>query len=142
MMRNRLAVLAVTLAFVLVPSALTAEERIALIIGNANYASSPLKNPRNDAELMAGTLKAVGFKVTTLIDADQKAMKRAMIAFGRKLRVGNSVGLFYYAGHGVQVEGENFLIPIGADIADATEVGVEGVSVNDFLRTMERAASR
>ena len=143
MMRNRLAVLAVALAFVLAPSALTAEERIALIIGNANYASSPLKNPRNDAELMAGTLKAVGFKVTTLIDADQKAMKRAMIAFGRKLRVvGNSVGLFYYAGHGVQVEGENFLIPIGADIADETEVGVEGVSVNDFLRTMERAASR
>lgn len=141
-MRSGFAVLAISLTILLGPSGLSAEERIALIIGNGNYATSPLKNPKSDAELMAGTLKSVGFKVTTLIDADQKAMKRAMITFGRRLRVGNSVGLFYYAGHGVQVEGENFLVPIGANIQDESEVGVEGVSVNDFLRTMERSASR
>ena len=65
-----------------------------------------------------------------------------MVDFGRRLRGSDSVGLFYYAGHGVQVEGENFLIPIGAMVHDELEVAIEGVSVNDFLRTMKRASSR
>ena len=65
-----------------------------------------------------------------------------MIEFGRRLRGSDSVGLFYYAGHGVQVEGENFLIPVGAVIGDELEVSIEAVSVNEFLRTMKRASSR
>lgn len=123
-------------------SEVLAEERIALVIGNSAYANAPLANPKNDANLMADTLERVGFKVTRLIDVDQKTMKRAMVGFGRKLRRSDSVGLFYYAGHGVQIEGENFLIPIGAVIGDELEVGIEAVSVNDFLRTMKRARSR
>lgn len=119
-----------------------AESRLALVIGNSAYATSALTNPKNDAELMARTLKLVGFDVVKLIDADQAAMKRAVLDFGRRLRASDAVGLFYYAGHGVQVDGENFLIPIGADIKDAEEVALAGVSLTELLKTMERASSR
>jgi TPR repeat protein len=122
--------------------AAVAEPRIALVIGNSSYASVPLANPKNDAETMARALKAVGFEVTKLIDADQKALRKAILDFGRRLRTSDSVGLFYYAGHGVQVDGENYLIPIGSDIADEREVAVEGVNVAELLRTMERSPSR
>ena len=91
---------------------------------------------------MSETLKAVGFEVTTLLNADRITMRRAMLAFGRRLRGSSDVGLFYYAGHGVQVSGENFLIPIGSAIQDEFEVAIEGVSVNEFLQTMQRSSSR
>lgn len=135
------ALLVLSLFLALTPGA-HAENRIALVIGNTSYKHAPLANPKNDATLMADTLELVGFKVTRLLDADQATMKRAMIDFGRKLRGSDSVGLFYYAGHGVQVEGENFLIPVGAVIGDELEVSIEAVSVNEFLRTMKRASSR
>jgi len=119
------------------------ETRLAIVIGNSNYThTTPLPNPARDAELMATALASVGFDVTKLIDADQATMKRALVEFGRKLRSSDSVGLFYYAGHGVQVKGENYLIPIDANIADETEVPIAGVNVNEFLATMERAQSR
>ena len=140
---NRIATAwAAALVVVLFAHDVHAEERVALVIGNSSYKVSPLKNPKNDAALMTKSLKDVGFDVITLIDASQRKMKRAMVDFGRRLRESGSVGLFYYAGHGVQVDGENFLIPIGADIEDEAEVAVEAVSVNDFLRTMERSSSR
>ena len=138
--------ISVTLLILALSSVITlrahAENRLALVIGNASYKHAPLANPKNDATLMADTLERLGFKVTRLIDADQTTIKRAMIDFGRQLRGSDSVGLFYYAGHGVQVEGENFLIPIGAVIDDELEVSIEAVSVNEFLRTMKRASSR
>ncbi len=119
------------------------ERRIALVIGNSNYKhTARLRNPRNDAELMARTLRRTGFAVTKLLDADQAQMKRAMLAFGRALRGADAVGLFYYAGHGVQVKGLNYLIPVDAQIADEDEVRLQGISVNDFLATMENAKSR
>lgn len=129
------------LLFALAPVA-KAETRIALVIGNSGYLKAPLANPRNDARAMAQSLAQVGFNVKTLIDADQQAMRAAVLAFGRELRVSDSVGVFYYAGHGVQVDGENYLIPVGADIADANEVALAGVSLTELLKTMERAESR
>lgn len=120
-----------------------AETRIALVIGNSAYVNAPpLPNPVRDADLMARTLRSVEFEVTLLLDANQDAMKRAILEFGRQLRGSDSVGLFYYAGHGVQVDGENFLIPIGADIKDTEEVAINSVNVTELLKTMERAASR
>ncbi len=120
-----------------------AETRVALVIGNSTYAHAPrLANPRNDAELMASSLEGVGFAVTRVLDADQRTMKRAMVEFGRALRSSDAVGLFYYSGHGVQVHGENYLIPVNANIKDLSEVSFEGVNVNEFLATMERAAAR
>ena len=124
------------------PGAL-AETRVALVIGNSAYSHlSPLTNPRSDAEIMTATLEKVGFAVAKVIDADQRTMKQAMLEFGRSLRASDAIGLFYYAGHGVQVNGENYLIPVNANIRDAAEVSFEGVNVNEFLSTMERAAAR
>ena len=119
-----------------------AEQRLALVIGNGGYAARPLANPPHDATLIASTLQATGFQVTTLIDADQAAMKKAMLEFGRQLRGSDSVGVFYYAGHGVQIDGENYLIPVGADIKDLEEVALNGVSLSELMKTMERAGSR
>ena len=124
-------------------TALSAEDkRVALIIGNSNYVSvTKLINPENDAKLMAESLEAVGFEVNMVIDADQKAMKRAMLQFGRRLKDDATTGLFYFAGHGVQVNGKNYLIPIDANIAAEDEIDLEGVDVNDFLAVMNDANS-
>jgi TPR repeat protein len=122
--------------------AVCAETRLALVIGNGGYAFRPLANPPHDAALMARTLQAAGFQVTSLIDADQAAMKKGMIDFGRQLRGSDSVGVFYYAGHGVQIDGENYLIPVGADITELEEVALNGVSLSELMKTMERAGSR
>ena len=121
-----------------------AADRFALVIGNSAYTGSPpLKNPKNDAELIGKTLKNVGFKVTIVTDATQKKMRRAMLDFSRTLRKNaGSVGLFYYAGHGLQVNGFNYMVPVTADIKDEDEVRFEGVDVNDFLNTMRNSNSR
>lgn len=141
---TRTAVAALIVAVLLGQAAPAAgETRVALVIGNGAYTSAPpLPNPRNDAELMAQALKRVGFAVAKVIDADQRTMKSAMIEFGRALRASDAVGLFYYAGHGVQVNGENYLIPVNANIRHVSEVSLEGVNVNEFLATMERASAR
>lgn len=119
-----------------------AETRIALVIGNSAYERSPLANPKNDAQTISASLAAAGFTVTTLADADIAAMRSAILAFGRQLRGSDSVGLFYFAGHGVQVGGENYLIPIGADIKDQSEIPLLAFSLGELLKTMERAESR
>lgn len=119
-----------------------AENRLALVIGNASYMKAPLANPRNDAQAISRSLTEAGFTVRTLVDADQLAMRAAIVAFGRELRGGDSVGVFYYAGHGVQVDGQNYLIPVGADIAEAGEVPLQGISLTELLRTMQSAESR
>ena len=118
--------------------------RYALVIGNSAYTGSPpLKNPKNDAELIAKTLGEVGFEVIKVIDADRRKMSRAMLDFSRKLSNNTgSVGLFYYAGHGVQVRGLNYMVPVTADIKNEDEVRFEGVDINDFLNTMRNSGSR
>jgi formylglycine-generating enzyme required for sulfatase activity len=117
-------------------------KRVALVMGNSAYQSfAALPNPVNDAKLMQKALEEVGFEVTLVLDADQAAMKRAMLEFGRTLRKGVDASIFYYAGHGVQVKGKNYLIPIEANVEDEDEVGVQTIDVNDFLETMESAKS-
>ncbi len=130
--------------FFISSSATMAAGRFALVIGNSAYTGSPpLKNPKNDAELIAKTLTEVGFEVIKVVDADQRQMRRAMLDFSRVLRNNeNSIGLFYYAGHGVQVRGVNYMVPVTADIKDEEEVRFEGVDVNDFLGTMRSSKSR
>jgi uncharacterized protein len=133
---------AIIAAVLILTVAARAESRTALVIGNSTYAIRPLDNPKHDATLMAETLKSVGFDVATVIDGTQVDIKAAVLEFGRKLSTPDSVAVFYYAGHGVQVDGDNFLIPIGADIRDLEEVALNGINLNDILRTMERANSR
>ena len=114
--------------------------RTALIIGNSAYKNSSLKNPVNDATDMARTLRDKGFDVILITNADQKAVERNIRKFGRKLRKGG-VGLFYYAGHGVQVRGINYLIPVGADIQAEHEVKYKAVPAEYVLGEMESADS-
>ena len=92
---------------------------------------------------MADTLTGLGFEVSLVTDADQKAMKRAIREFGQKLRETgpNGIGLFYYAGHGVQVDGENFLLPIGAEIQAEGDVELEAVSASSILSQMQFAGN-
>ena len=142
---RRLVLTVVILGFVaLVQPANAAELRIALVIGNGGYETAPLKNPVNDARLMAATLRGAGFEVIERLDADQKAMKRAIQEFGERLEQAgqDGVGLFYFSGHGVQVGGVNYLIPIDTSINRESDVDIEAVSANAVLGTMEFARNR
>ena len=122
-----------------------AAARVALVVGNGDYAAEigKLKNPTSDAQMVADTLTGLGFEVALVTDADQKAMKRAIREFGQKLRATgpNGIGLFYYAGHGVQVDGENFLLPIGAEIQAEGDVELEAVSASSILSQMQFAGN-
>src|ERR1700752_242755 len=117
----------------------TSVRRLALVIGNGSYPSAPLlKHPPNDARDMAASLRTLGFEVTSGINVNQKEMKRLIREFGLKLKAGGS-GLFYYAGHGVQSKGRNYLIPVDADIQSETEVEDSGVDVNLILGYIDDA---
>lgn len=121
-----------------------AEKRVALVVGNSKYAYiSPLRNPDNDAELMAKTLKELGFDVVLALDADRRSMTKAVREFGKRLsRSGpGTAGLFYYAGHGVQARGTNYLIPLEAPIEDELDLTVEAVDVAWVLSQMEAAGN-
>ena len=115
-----------------------APRRIALVIGNSNYQSAPLRNPVNDARAMAKTLRQLGFDVRELLDAGQADMKRAIWDFGKKLRDGG-VGLFYFSGHAVQVGGENYLVPVGARIEMEPDLELEAVRATRVLAEMDKA---
>ncbi len=117
------------------------ERRLALVIGNAAYPTSPLRNPTNDARALAGALKALGFEVTAHENLGQREMRRAILDFGTRLREGG-VGLFYFAGHGLQVNGRNYLVPVDAAINSEAEVEVESVDVASVLARMETARNR
>ena len=120
------------------------EQRIALVIGNGDYKTAPLRNPPNDARLMARTLRSLGFDVIERIDADQKTMRRAIVEFASRLQKlgGDGVGLVFYAGHGVQSGGRNYLIPTGVQIESEPELRIEAVSAGELLEAMEGARTR
>ena len=116
-------------------------ERLALIIGNSSYLDVPLANPRNDARLMADTLSQLGFDVDVLIDADRRAMKRSVFRMARRLEQAgqDSVGVFYYAGHGIQVDGINYLIPLGAEIEREFDVEIEAINADAIVNSITKA---
>lgn len=116
-------------------------QRLALVIGNNAYTDGLLKNPINDARAMATTLRELGFEVRVLENADRTAMQRAVVEFGRKLNH-DTVGLFYFAGHGMQVRGANYLIPVKASIESEDEVEVEGVDVGYVMARMATAKNQ
>jgi hypothetical protein len=117
------------------------QRRTALVIGNASYQDNPLKNSINDAEAMANALKDVGFDVILLENADLKQIENAIDTFHHQLKAGG-VGLFYYAGHGIQVDGENYLIPVNAKLDVAEDVRYEAIPVGKVLARMEDAANQ
>lgn len=113
-------------------------KRLALVIGNASYRHVPLRNPRNDAQDVAESLESLGFLVSLELDATRPKMREAIRKFGKDLK-GKEIGLFYYSGHGIQVQGINYLVPIGADIHAEHEVEDEAMQAEAVLRTMEEA---
>lgn len=114
------------------------ERRVALLIGNGDYKDAPLKNPVNDARDMHAALKALDFDATLLLDATMQQMERAVREFGSKLRQGGT-GLFYYAGHGLQLEGNNYLIPVSAVIESKSDVRFGCLDAGLVLGKMEDA---
>lgn len=114
------------------------EKRLALVIGNADYGSSNvLKNPVNDANLIEGTLKTLGFEVVKCLNATKSEMELALRDFSKKLADYN-VALFYYAGHGIQINGENYLIPTDAMLEEQSDCQWEALQVNTVVRQFEQ----
>lgn len=113
----------------------------ALVIGNSNYPDSPLKNPQNDASDMAENLGKLGFDVTLLIDGQKQDMISAVRDFTQKLKEHHGVGLFYFAGHGMQVSGRNYLIPVDGDIEQEHDIKYEAIDVGRVLDGMEKAGN-
>ena len=137
----------VCIAFLLLGGRAFAEEaqhRVALVIGNSAYARAPLANPVNDARLIAAKLKAQGFEVFDAYDASQRDMKRAVQTFAATLRQrGKDVAAFiFYAGHGVQVKGENYLIPVDAKIESEADVDIDAVSLSSIMSMLENTETR
>jgi hypothetical protein len=122
-----------------------AEQRIALVVGNGAYTTvSGLANPPSDADLMAGTLRGLGFEVTVLRDSTKAAMSRAVADFGSALRAAGpeATGLFYYAGHGVQSFGRNYLLPVDVAISNAADLDLVAVDAESVLRQMASARNK
>jgi formylglycine-generating enzyme required for sulfatase activity len=124
----------------ILPGLASAEPRIALIIANSNYKGDigSLKNPVNDGKLVGEALKKVGFNVRLVTDGDQTAMKKALNGFGEDLAKAGSgaTGLFYYAGHGLQVSGQNYLVPVSANIKREGDVDLEALSAEAVLKVL------
>lgn len=144
----RHAIWALALCFgVLLQSAmpLQAETRIALIVGNGAYvAMEPLAAPVSDAEAMARTLEGLGFEVTLLGDADKAAISQAVAEFGSELREagGDATGLFYYAGHAVQSQQRNYLLPVDIAVTDAADLDLLAFDADLVLRQMTSARNK
>ena len=146
LIRNRICPSSLVLLFILAAilplsamgEAVPDTNRAALVIGNSAYKGNPLSNPVNDATDIAASLKDAGFDVILRTDQDLAGMEQALTDFQTLLK-GKDTALFYYAGHGVQVEGENFLIPVREDIQSAVQAKVKSISLSDLLDRVKAA---
>lgn len=122
-------------------STLNALPRLALVIGNGRYAEAPLRNPGNDATDIAAQLERLGFGVTVLLDGGKTAMENAIRQLGAALTKNKGVGLFYFAGHGLQVSWRNFLVPVDARLAAADDIPRQTVALATLLEGLGRAGN-
>ena len=113
--------------------------RTALVMGNANYNKAPLRNPVNDAKAIATELQRSGFEVYLYVESNQKKMKKAIRNFGQVLKEKGGIGLFFYAGHGLQTAGRNYLLPVEAEIEKIEDIEFEAVDLARVLVEMEYA---
>ena len=117
------------------------DKRLALVIGNSNYQVSPLANPANDANAMAQALRDSGFEVMQYTNLNKRALEDSLRTFGSKVSRGG-VALFFFAGHGLQIKGVNYLVPIGANIQKDTDIEFEAVDAGRVMSELESAGSR
>lgn len=138
-------ILAIGLALAAMTAPAWADKRVALVIGNSTYRHVPsLRNAGNDAKLIAKTLGDLGFRLIgggAQVDLDEPGFRTAVRDFGAEIQ-GADVALFYYAGHGVQVRGHNFLVPVGANPAREADVDFQMLDTNVVLRQMEGSGAR
>jgi len=118
------------------------EARIALVIGNGDYANVPLDNPANDARDLSEALAEVGFDVSLVVDGDVAEMNRAIRDFGYAIKRPDAIALFYYSGHGVQYRGANYLIPAHSDIREADELPYAAINAEQVFAKMESAGAK
>ncbi|MGI9318762.1 MAG: caspase family protein [bacterium] len=126
-------------------SSVSGEERIALVVGNGEYQTvDKLSNPVSDAKLITSKLENLGFKINLVTDTDLAGLKKAIAEFGRQLRAGgkDATGLFYYAGHGVQSFGSNYLLPVDTQLSDAADLDLVAVEASTILRQMFSARNK
>src|SRR5262245_61432729 len=136
-----MAVLAL-IAVLILPMVAEAQERVALVIGNGSYRNAvPLPNPANDATDMAAALRELGFEVIAATDVDKTAFDGKLREFARALRTARTA-LFFYAGHGMQVAGKNYAIPVDARLESAADLQVETVDIEQVLAVMQADDSR
>jgi Caspase domain len=130
----------VLLILVLLPPAAHAQKRVALVIGNASYQhAGELTNPKNDANDMAAALRSAGFQVIEGYNLNKAALDRKIRDFATALR-GAEAGLFFYAGHGLQVTGQNYIVPVDAELTTEAALDFEMVRLDLVHRAMEREA--
>jgi uncharacterized caspase-like protein len=123
------------------PLGASANQRIALVIGNNAYAEQPLFNPVNDAIAVDAALTELGFEVIRATDADLEAMQEALLAFTSRIEEG-STALVFYAGHGVQANGRNYLVPVDARLRSESRLRFEALELGDVLEELEYSPSR
>lgn len=118
-------------------SAWAAEARVALLIGNSAYKNAPLTAPANDLRAMRNALTELGFKVTALENVGRESMRKAIRAFIEDLSSSETVSLFYFAGHGLQSKGKNYLIPVDAEVEHEDDIQFQGIDVQYILDKFE-----
>ncbi len=114
-------------------------KRYALVIGNAAYDVGALRNPTNDAQAMAAELKQLGFDVSVYVNQKQAEMVRVIREFGDKIATNKGVGLFFFAGHGFQLGGENYIIPVDAHISGFDDIETQTININRITGEMDYA---
>src|SRR5262245_24660417 len=122
-----------------------AETRMALVIGNSSYrAVTALPNPTNDATAVAGILTNAGFEVMSVTDVTQGDLRRAIRDFSNKVveKGSDTIALVFYAGHGLQVDGENFLVPIDARVERESDVAIETMRLADVMNALAAVPSK
>ena len=125
-----------TLLLLMLPAAAMSQRRTALVVGNATYAREPLRTPINDAVDMAKTLEQLGFVVSLLHNVPRQVLEEALVLFGQQLRE-HDLGFFYFAGRGVHINGEHYLIPIDAQIIGVQDVRQQALSLRRLLGVVE-----
>jgi hypothetical protein len=144
-MRSIVHIVALAIGLMMVGQTALAENRVALVIGQSAYRTvPPLPNPANDAKVMAELLGSAGFEVTTASDVSQSEMRKAIGDFADTLTAKgpDTVALIYYAGHGLQVDGENFLLPVDVSAVHEADIPLQGVRLNDLLNALASVPSK
>jgi hypothetical protein len=145
MFRHTLFTLMIPAAVLLGAHSASAESRLALVIGQSAYRSVPaLPNPANDAKAVTQLLTESGFEVSTAADLSQNQIREAVSAFAGKVEAkgADTVALVFYAGHGLQIDGENYLVPVDIDVKREADIPLQAVRLNDILNTLTSVPSK